>query len=79
MYICIRNKNNDIMKGTKEFYELMTSFEELGLESVFISAEVKRESREMFDKGIYYTNGEVNNFFKVFMSGYMNGRLNYMN
>lgn len=67
------------MKGTKEFYDMMSDFEEMIEDIVYVGSEIKRESREIQDKGIYYTDGSLDKHFKVFMSGYMLGRVNYMN
>lgn len=69
------------MKGTKEFYDLMDSFERLGLYNVYVSGEVKRASKEVMGKyrNVYYDNGEVNKLFLVYMNGYANGKATYLN
>ena len=63
------------MLYTKEFYELMDFFEKSGLKTVYTGAEIKREPKELWPKKQYYTNGKVNDFFKMFLAGYQLGKI----
>jgi hypothetical protein len=59
---------------TKEFYDLRENFERF-----FKGERMDREAKELYEKGAFYQNGQTNNLFKAFLSGYQLGRLNYMN
>lgn len=67
-----------VMKGTKEFYEVQDAFEKY-IESqncpVYFGAKPVRAPREASH---FYENGKINDAFILFMAGYMNGRLVYM-
>jgi hypothetical protein len=74
------------MRGTKEMIEVMDSFEKTMKSDYapYVGAEIKRldqSGRQVADwpKDYFYTNAEVNKLFKMFMSGYMAGRCEYMN
>lgn len=67
------------MLGSKEFYDVMALFEKTLLQAVFVSAKIEREPKENWKKQYYYTNGEVNNLFKVFLWGYQCGKAEYQN
>jgi hypothetical protein len=60
--------------NTKEFYDLRNDFER-----IFKGERMDRENKEMYEKGAFYQNGQTNNLFKAFLSGYQLGRINYMN
>lgn len=63
------------MLFTKEWYELMASFEK----GRFGRYRIDREDKEMWKHQVYYQDGQANELFKVFLAGYMSGRANYMN
>lgn len=66
------------MKNTKEFYELRETFEKyIKSQScpVYFGCEIQRANK---DAKYFYENGKLNDAFIMYMSGYMNGRLNYM-
>lgn len=60
------NKNN------KEFEELRTQFEaDLKKMPIYVSGRMDREPR---DSNYYYQNGDVNNLFIAYMSGYQSAK-----
>jgi hypothetical protein len=74
------------MRGTKGMLTVMESFEKTMKSDYtpYVGAEVKRldpngNPVEGWPKDFFYTHAEVNKLFKLFMSGYMAGRLEYMN
>ncbi len=64
---------------TKEFIDLMQSFERQIKSYSNLSLRLDREPKELWDKSIYYQDGNVNEFFRIYMLGYMQGRSVYMN
>jgi len=62
-------------KGTKEFAEMQNEFEKVIVD--VIGKSIERDNTGI--RGIWYENGEVNNYFMVFMLGYQTGRVSYIN
>lgn len=59
-------------KGSKEFEELRTQFEsDLPMMPVYIGGKIEREAK---DSPAYYSNGKVNDLFKVYMLGYQSAK-----
>jgi len=56
--------------GTKEFYELMDSFEKAVKENPAVRCEIKRADRSKNPSHVFYDNGELNLAFQMFQSGY---------
>ena len=74
------------MRGTKEMVEVMEAFEKAAKSDYadYIGREIVRidihgKAVEGWPKNYFYTDGEVNKLFKVFMMGYTAGRCAYMN
>lgn len=64
------------MLGTKEFYDLLDSFEDFAKKTIRTGSEgFKKEPKLLWSKGHYYMDGSVNNAFKMFMSGYTLGKI----
>lgn len=64
------------MLHTKEFYDLMNAFERYS-KHIRIrtgSQGLKREPKENWEKTWYYSDGEANQAFKIFMAGYSLGK-----
>lgn len=57
------------MLQSKEFYELMSQFEK-----DLAPRNFQREDKHLWLKGVYYCNGETNNFFKAYQLGYENAK-----
>lgn len=68
-----------IKKGSKEFYEVMDAFEMHLKQSAIYVTDMSRVSRddEHNPTGYFYNNGNVNNLFLMFMSGYVSAKSNY--
>ena len=62
------------MLFTKEFYEIMDCFEKTASKQMYIGAKITREDKENWTRGYYYCNGDTNNYFKMFLSGYQLGK-----
>jgi hypothetical protein len=62
--------------GSKEYYEIVKSFEKSNLCSTNSFAKVT--DPEWVIKGYVYENGEVNQMFKAFQSGYAAARCEYL-
>jgi hypothetical protein len=63
------------MTYTKEFYEVMEFFEGKVLTEQYGSRyKAQREARDLWTKRIYYTDGAVNEAFKMFLQGYAHGK-----
>ncbi len=62
------------MLFTKEWYDLMAAFEK----GNFGRYRLDREEKDLWKLQCYYQNGETNELFKVYLAGYMHGRVNYM-
>ena len=54
----------------KEFYEVMAFFERTIGKAVRLNGDFKKEPKEMWLKAQYYCNGEINDYFRVFLCGY---------
>lgn len=52
--------------GTKEFYEYMTAFERIIKEETY-GHKIERDKSGI--KGVWYKDGEVNLYFKIFLRG----------
>lgn len=66
--------------GTKEFYQIIASFEKAVIEGIVnCSADFRKEDSSLNKHGAFYCNGEVNKMFHVYMLGYSAGRIEYMN
>lgn len=62
--------------GSKEFYEIIKSFEKC---EFYRSLDLSRvEDSEWKKKGHIYNNGETNQLFKAFYSGYAAARCEYL-
>lgn len=73
------------MRGTKEFAELMDSFEKACKSDYvgYLGCKVERidphgRAVEGFPNDQFYQNGDLNEKFKFYMMGYMEGRCVYM-
>ena len=73
------------MRGTKEMVEIMDSFEQTLKSSYsgYVGEKVERldphgRPVDGYPKDYFYTGGKTNDLFKMFMCGYMAGRINYM-
>lgn len=59
-------------KNSKEFEELRTQFEsDLKNMPIYVPLRLDREDR---DSSYYYSNGEVNNLFIAYMTGYQSAK-----
>lgn len=68
--------NKGTMLGTKEFYEVMADFEKTAKELVRMGNQgLKREPKENWKRQYYYTDGNANNAFKMFLQGYSLGKI----
>lgn len=56
---------NQITSETKDFYELMKDFENMKV----VRGRFDKENKDMWSKGYYYQDGNVNELFKIFLSG----------
>jgi hypothetical protein len=64
------------MLYTKEFYEIMEAFEKNAKQLVRMGSQgLKREDKENWTRQYYYCDGEVNNAFKLFLSGVQFGKI----
>ena len=57
------------MLKSKEFYEIMNQFEKDAGYYDFT-----KESKSLWEKQIYYCNGQVNNLFRFYLLGYQNAK-----
>jgi len=65
------------MLGTKEFYEVMEAFENVAKKLIHLgSMGLKKEDKELWVKQRYYCDGNANNAFKLFLTGYSLGKTN---
>jgi hypothetical protein len=60
--------------GTKEFYDILESFEKN-----FNHMRLDKESKEYWSTGQVYENGEANNAYRAYVLGYSLGRAVYIN
>lgn len=66
--------------GSKEFLEIMKSFEMTAKKTIKLGhSGLKREHRDNWKNGFFYTDGRANDAFKIFQSGYSCGRNTYLN
>lgn len=73
---------SSIKRGSKEFYEMVESFENtLKASPVYVSAsDMSKVSKEDMDKTpshYFYNNGTINTMFYMFMSGYVAAKKEY--
>ena len=67
------------MLHTKEFYDMMSEFDKYAKKEIRMgNMGLTKESKENWERRIYYTDGSMNDSFKIYMAGYMNGRIEYM-
>ena len=59
--------------GTQEFYDLQDNFDKN-----YKHLRLDKENKEYNQYGRFYQSGETNKLFEVYMSGYMLGRIAYM-
>jgi hypothetical protein len=59
-----------MMIGTKEHYDLLNMFER----SIAKHHRKEREDKSLWKKGVIYQDGNVNNMYLAFISGYSYGR-----
>ncbi len=60
---------------SKEYYELMESFEKVFLVAGGYGIRFDREQdKGMVKRGYYYEHGETNNLFKAYLSGFELGK-----
>lgn len=60
--------------GSKEMYDLMAFFERNISKSVYTTNNFQKEPKESWQRGYYYANGEINNYFRVYMQAYELGK-----
>lgn len=61
--------------GSKEFYELQDQFErDLKTMPIYIGASKEKESKDLWSKGYFYINGDLNKLFIGYMFGYSNAK-----
>jgi len=64
------------MLFTKEFYEIMQVFESNAKKLVSMGhMGLTKEPKENWEKQIYYSDGNVNNAFKMFLNGVSLGKI----
>jgi hypothetical protein len=64
------------MLQTKEFYEIMSVFEQNAKKLVNLgSMGLNREPKENWSKQLYYCDGNANNAFKMFLHGVSLGKI----
>lgn len=56
---------NQITAESKEFYEILKDFENMKI----TRGRYDKEPKEIWSKGFYFQDGNVNELFKVFLSG----------
>jgi hypothetical protein len=66
-------------RGTKEHYDLMAQFEkDVRTMPIYTGGKVERYSRdEKVPSSEFYTNGQVNALFLMYMQGYALAKRNY--
>ena len=66
------------MLYTKEFYDIMNHFEKTAKNFVRTGSQgFKREEKENWTKGWYYSDGQANESFKLFLQGVSFGKVYY--
>ena len=69
------NQTNTIMLHTKEFYQVMDSFESYAKKNLRAgSMGFFREPKESWVKKVYYSDGEMNKAFTIYLVGYSAGK-----
>lgn len=64
------------MLFTKEFYEILEVFEKNAKQLVSMGSQgLTRENKSLWEKQIYYCDGNVNNAFKMFLHGVALGKI----
>jgi len=70
------NQITNKMLQTKEFYEIMSVFEQNAKKLVNLgSMGLTREPKENWSKQLYYCDGNANNAFKMFLHGVSLGKI----
>lgn len=60
---------------SKEFYEVMEMFEKTSKHFIrFGSQGLKKEDKKHWNRQVYYCDGNANEAFKIFLSGYSYGK-----
>lgn len=68
------------MLYTKEFYEIMESFERYAKKEIRVGSQgFNKEPKENWVKKYYYSDGVVNDSFKIYLSGYCLGKSIFQN
>lgn len=62
--------------GTKEFYDVMAQFEKDALELTY-GKKLEREAKDLWSRGCFYCNGEINIMFKAYLMGYSYARVEF--
>ena len=60
--------------GSKEHDEMIKTFDK-----EYSGFRLEKEDKTLWEKGVIYQNGEVNNMFRAFRFGYAAGRAEYLN
>lgn len=74
---------SSIKRGSKEFYEVVQTFEmSLKALPIYVSSDLSKVAKEEMEntpEHYFYHNGNINNLFLVYMSGYVAAKREYMN
>lgn len=57
-----------IAQYSKEMYDALDYFERNASKLAYVGS-ISRESKELWKKGYYFTDGNVNNMFRAFLAG----------
>ena len=57
-----------IAQYSKEMYDALDFFERNAMELAYVGA-IKRESKENWKRGYYFTDGKANDMFRAFLAG----------
>ena len=71
---------SSVKRGSKEFYEMIDSFElHLKNSHIYVTdmSKVSKDDSENLPKTYFYNNGSVNNMFLMFMAGYVSAKSEY--
>ncbi len=63
-------------RGTKEFYDVRDQFEK-AVKAGFFAYTSSDLTKDDFNSTTFYANGEVNNAFRTFMTGYAVAKCEY--
>lgn len=73
---------SSIKRGSKEFYDVVQSFENsLKTAPIYTGSDLSKVTKEEMESTpahYFYNNGNVNNLFWMFMSGYVAAKQEYM-